>query len=156
MPLAERLMVASLLSVRGRKCDRVDDSFPTNITAGPQKAFRSSVREIPSSFVTDINHVLVTPATSFLFFFQVQSLRLEHLTSHFGPLLPSAFNKFPAKLFVKIQIKCCGIFFCEKLDIHCGVPFGNVLFNSRDGRLGRAFRRLMSTVAYHSKMFQFK
>ena len=30
------LMVASLLSVRGRKCDRVDDSFPINITAGPQ------------------------------------------------------------------------------------------------------------------------
>ena len=29
-------MVASLLSVRGRKCDRVDDSFPINITAGPQ------------------------------------------------------------------------------------------------------------------------
>jgi hypothetical protein len=154
MPLAARLMVASLLSVRGRKCDRVDDSFPTNITAGPQKAFRSS--EIPSSFVADINHVLVTPATSFLLFSKVQSLRLEHLTSHFGALLPSAFTKFPAKLFVEAQIKCCGIFFFEKLDIHCGVPFGNVPFNSRDGRLGRAFRRLMSTVAYHSKMFQFK
>ena len=46
-----------------------------------EKAFRSSVRWIPSSFVTDINHVLVTPATPFLFFSYLFVLNIWRLIS---------------------------------------------------------------------------